>query len=116
MYNTPRATTVVTNEASTLYSLDRETFTHVVKEASFKKREKYEDFLRRVEILHDLDPYERGNLCDALTSEVYEPGQTIIRIGEQGDKFYLVEEGEGVAIQFEGMVSSKRRWKGERSV
>lgn len=97
MYNTPRATTVKANEPSTLYSLDRATFTHIVKDASMKKRQQYENFLAKVELLQDLDSYERNSLCDVLTTEVYEPGQTVIREGEQGDKFYLIEEGQAIA-------------------
>jgi len=34
-----------------LWSLDRNTFNHIIKTAVQKKREKYDDFLERVEIL-----------------------------------------------------------------
>jgi cAMP-dependent protein kinase regulator len=67
-----------------------------------KKRQQYEDFLSKVDILRELDTYERNSLCDILTSETYQPGQVIIRQGEQGDKFYLIEEGEAVAIKTKG--------------
>lgn len=106
MYNTPRATSVTAYELSTLYSLDRQTFTHVVKDASMKKREKYEAFLSRVELLQDLDPYERGSLCDVLTPETIEAGDCVIRQGEQGDKFYFLEEGEAIAIIEKGKIPS----------
>jgi hypothetical protein len=39
--------------------LDRATFNNIVKDAASKKREYYEDFLGKVEILHEMDPYER---------------------------------------------------------
>jgi cAMP-dependent protein kinase regulator len=42
-----------------LLGLDRETFNHIVKDAASKKREYYESFLNKVELLHDMDPYER---------------------------------------------------------
>lgn len=98
LYNTPRATTVKANEPSTLYSLDRGTFTHIVKDASMKKRQQYEAFLSKVELLKELDSYERNSLSDVLTSETYQPGQEVIRQGELGDKLYFVEEGEAVTI------------------
>ena len=51
LYNAPRAATITADEESTLFSLDRETFNAIVKEASQKKREQYEDFLTTVPIL-----------------------------------------------------------------
>jgi len=51
LYNCPRAATIISKGDSILYSLDRETFNHVVKEAAIKKRQRYEDFLSKVEIL-----------------------------------------------------------------
>ena len=51
LYNAPRAATIIAKTDSTLFSLDRQTFNHIVKDAASKKREKYEAFLAKVEIL-----------------------------------------------------------------
>jgi len=59
LYNAPRAATIIAKTQCTLFALDRETFNHIVKDAAAKKREKYESFLSRVEILVDMDTYER---------------------------------------------------------
>ena len=93
LYNTRRAATIKAVESSVVFALDRSTFTHIVKEASVKKRDRFEDFLGRVELLSGLNTYERSKICDALQSEHYEPGDSVIKEGESGDKFYLVEEG-----------------------
>ena len=45
LYNAPRAATIVAEEEGILYSLDRNTFNHIVKDAAAKKRERYEEFL-----------------------------------------------------------------------
>ena len=45
LYNAPRAATIVADTDCLLWSLDRETFNHIVKDASRKRREKYESFL-----------------------------------------------------------------------
>jgi cAMP-dependent protein kinase regulator len=42
-----------------LFSLDRETFNHIVKDAASKKRVYYEEFLSKVDLLSEMDPYER---------------------------------------------------------
>lgn len=39
LYNAPRAATIIAKTASKLWQLDRNTFNHIVKEASQKKRE-----------------------------------------------------------------------------
>lgn len=54
-----------------LYALDRATFNHIVKEASIKRREKYEEFLSSVELLNGMEPYERTSLSDAIEEVSY---------------------------------------------
>jgi len=39
LYNVPRAATIIAKTDSILFSLDRETFNHIVKDAAAKKRE-----------------------------------------------------------------------------
>jgi len=77
--------------------LDRETFNHIVKDSSRTRREKYEQFLTKVKILESMEPYERSVLSDAFVEEHFKQGEVIIKQGEEGNKFYLVEEGELVA-------------------
>lgn len=44
-----------------------------------------------------MEPYERSVLSDAFVEEHFKQGEVIIKQGEEGNKFYLVEEGELVA-------------------
>jgi hypothetical protein len=62
-----------------LFGLDRETFNNIVKDAASKKREYYEVFLGKVELLQDMDPYERLQIADALKSAKYKKGEHIIK-------------------------------------
>lgn len=64
-----------------------------------KRREKFENFLGKVELLGDLDTYEKGKICDVLETEYFEDGQAVITEGQKGDKFYLIESGEAVAYK-----------------
>ena len=66
LYNAPRAATIKTDSDCILYSLDRQTFNHIVKDASMKKRQKYEEFLGTVEVLSSLDFAEKLKLADSL--------------------------------------------------
>lgn len=99
LYNAPRAASIQAVEPSVLYSLDRETFNHIVKQSAIDNRNKYEDFLSQVEVLYTLDNYERSKLCDCLNILSYEPGERIITEGEKGNTFYLVIEGQAVALK-----------------
>jgi cAMP-dependent protein kinase regulator len=74
-----------------------------VKDSASKKREKYEQFLAKVDILKDMDPYERLQIADALKSIKCTKGEyvvkqvlllSIIYKGEEGDIFFMVETGE----------------------
>jgi cAMP-dependent protein kinase regulator len=99
LYNCPRAATVTSTEASVVWSLDRETFNHIVKEGAQNKRNRYDAFLAKVPLLGSMDSYERSQLADALRVENVEDGATIVTQGEVGEKFYIVEEGTLVALK-----------------
>ena len=99
LYNAPRAASIQANEPAILYSLDRETFNHIVKQSAIDNRNKYEEFLSQVEVLQSLDNYERSKLCDCLNILTFEPNQRIITEGEKGNTFYLVIEGQAVALK-----------------
>jgi len=45
-----------------------------VKDAAAKKRERYESFLTKVDILKQMDPYERSKIGDALVSVTFKAG------------------------------------------
>ena len=98
-YNAPRAATIIAETDCELWSLDRECFNHIVKDAAIKKRERYEDFLSKVDLLSSMDPYERSQLADVLRPSVFTTGDYVIREGEEGNVFFIVEEGTAVALK-----------------
>ncbi|PGG97691.1 cAMP-dependent protein kinase regulator [Blastomyces parvus] len=100
MYNAPRAATVVSTEPkSTLWALDRITFRRILMDAAFQRRRMYEAFLEEVPLLASLKPYERAKIADALDTVKHPAGATIIREGDPGNTFYLLEVGEAAAFK-----------------
>jgi len=82
-----------------LWLLDRETFNNIVKESAQKKRSRYENFLKSVGILSEVDPYEISQIADALRTSTFVKNEFIIREGEMGDVFYIIENGTAKATK-----------------
>ena len=97
LYNAPRAATIRAKTDATCWALDRECFNNIVKDAAVKRREKYENTLKKVEILKSIDPYELGQICDALKTKTFKKGEYIIKQGDKGDIFYILDEGKAHA-------------------
>lgn len=102
MYNAPRAATVVSAEAGcNLWALDRVTFRRILMESTFARRRMYESFLEEVPLLSTLTPYERSKIADALETQKFRTGDVIIKEGDPGHSFYLLESGEADAYKGE---------------
>lgn len=100
MYNAPRAATVISAEAGcTVWALDRLTFRRILMESTFARRRMYESFLEEVPLLASLTPYERSKIADALETRKFATGEVIIKEGDPGDAFYLLEKGEADAYK-----------------
>ena len=97
LYNAPRAATIRAKTDCTCWALDRECFNNIVKTAAIKKREKYENTLKKVEILKSIDPYELGQICDALKTKNFAKGDFIIKQGDRGDVFFILDDGKAHA-------------------
>jgi cAMP-dependent protein kinase regulator len=99
LYNAPRAATITAKSDCILWVLDRDCFTHIVKNSAIKRREKYEEFLTRVELLENMEPYERSKISDAFKTATYEESENVIQEGDWGDVFYIIEGGEAYATK-----------------
>ncbi|KAI7860356.1 cyclic nucleotide-binding-like protein [Circinella umbellata] len=96
MYNAPRAATITATSDGVLWALDRITFRSILMDSSVRKRRMYERFLSEVPILRSLKTYERHKIADALEPIQFEDKQVIMREGDVGQNFYLIEDGEAV--------------------
>jgi len=97
LYNCPRAATVIANTASVVWSIDRDTFNQCVKIGYEDTRRRQESFIETVEVLRGLTSQERQKVVDVIQSETYFNGNQIIKRGEEGDKFFMVETGSCMA-------------------
>ncbi|KAK9322991.1 cyclic nucleotide-binding-like protein [Lipomyces orientalis] len=106
MYNSPRAATVMSTSPCVLWVLDGTTFRRILMERTASKRAMYEHFLREVPVLTSLTDWERAKIADALKALEFGAGDVIIKEGDVGEHFYLIEDGEAeVYKEGEGKVT-----------
>jgi len=97
LYNAPRAATVVTASDCVLWSITRDVFNNCVKNAMVKEKELQELCLSKVELLQKLRENEINKIVDALKPQTWQEGEHIITSGEDGNEFYILEDGEAYA-------------------
>lgn len=96
LYNAPRAATIVATTDTVLWALDRISFRSVIMESNLLKRKMHEAFLRDVPLFKSLETAEIHKIADALEPVRFVDGQVVLKQGEPGDSFYLIEEGKAV--------------------
>ncbi|DBA04978.1 TPA: hypothetical protein N0F65_006980 [Lagenidium giganteum] len=99
MYNAPRAATVKAVALTKAWALDRQTFKYIIMETTLKKREAHKGFIERVPLLESLSENERLTVADALKSETFSDGEIIIHQGDDGNLFYIIEDGTAVCTK-----------------
>jgi cAMP-dependent protein kinase regulator len=101
MYNSPRSATVVATTKGVLWALDRVTFRRILMENTSKKRRMYEGFLEELPLLTSLESYERHKIADALETVTFNEGDVVIKQGDAGDCFFIVESGKAKVTQLD---------------
>lgn len=100
MYNAPRAATVVSKSPDcVVWALDRITFRRILMENTSRKRKMYEQFLETVHVLSGLDLSERQKIADSLDTCVFDKGAVVIRQGDVGEQFFMIESGSADVIK-----------------
>jgi cAMP-dependent protein kinase regulator len=98
MYSTPRAATVTATSASVrTWKLDALDFKMLLMQSSQQQYAKYEGWLSHVDLLKSLNHFELSRLAEAMRSERFAAGDPIVRQGEKGDRFFILESGSASA-------------------
>eukprot|EP01083_Nonionella_stella_P054990 145156_1 len=94
MHNAPRNATIKFVTDGVVWSLPRRIFREVLARQQVTLKKEYLKFLRTVKIFESLSAEEMNKLSDALDSAKFKAGETIFNEGDEGDKFYILVEGE----------------------
>jgi len=57
------------------------------------------EFINSVSILQELNDNEREKLADCFIKKIFNDGESIITQGEEGDKFYILKEGNATVLK-----------------
>ena len=103
LYDAPRAATVSARDAVKTWGLDRVTFKSILQDSASKMRLLYFKFLEQVPLFQNVDASEKTHLlqtlCDSLKAVDYVAGDVVIKEGDEGEEFFLIESGTAEATQ-----------------
>ncbi len=97
--NQPRNATVVADTPSVLLSLGRDDFEtlirhHIEFAQKLKLNLRHGWILRNMPIFDEMSAFDLNVVISQLKAEKFQAGQLVIRQGDEGDKFYIIETGE----------------------
>jgi len=93
LYNTPRQATIRSQGPAQLFSLDRDTFRYTLAKSSSERSYHIQHSLSQVPLLSGLTSLQLSKISEAVEIIKFEPGQTVIKKGSEGNIFYMIKEG-----------------------
>jgi cAMP-dependent protein kinase regulator len=95
LYTCPRAATVkATTTTTTLWRLEQTIFRYVLQSKARESKAGKYNLLKNINFFQQMEESDVQRCVNVMTPRKYEPGEFIVRKGEDGDAFYVVESGE----------------------
>ncbi|KAK3269283.1 cGMP-dependent protein kinase [Cymbomonas tetramitiformis] len=102
LYNCPRNATVEATEACILWVLDQAVYNALKRTHAEKLLKEKMELVDSVPSFKVITGEHRAQLADSLEPMTFQENEFIVREGEVGDRFYIVQVGE-VAVETAGM-------------
>lgn len=102
MYNAPRAATLIATSNVVVWALDRVSFRSILMENNANKRRMHEKFLEDVPLFKSLEISEIHKIADALEPVNFKNGEVVLKEGDAGGSFYLIEYGDALFYRSNG--------------
>jgi CRP-like cAMP-binding protein len=94
LYSAPRAATCIAQASrNVLYRVDQTTFRYILHMQTHETDKVKRELLQNVSFLKELDAVDLGKLADNLTPRPFQKGDVIVKKGDDGDAFYIIQEG-----------------------
>ncbi|CEG46903.1 agc protein kinase [Plasmopara halstedii] len=99
LYNMPRAATIRAVTEADLWAIERNTFREILASHKLNRLNRTLQVLQKIELLNKLTMSELQHVAAAMDWEEFEENAVIVRQGEVGEKFYIINKGEIVVKQ-----------------
>mmetsp|Transcript_57329 Transcript_57329/g.150972 ORF Transcript_57329/g.150972 Transcript_57329/m.150972 type:complete len:390 (+) Transcript_57329:80-1249(+) len=93
LHGEPRLATVRATEPCMCWALDRTTFRKIMMSTGRQDMQERTQFLARVQLLQELQHFERFRIAEAMTVRSYEDGEVIVEEGDPGHEFFIIQRG-----------------------
>jgi cAMP-dependent protein kinase regulator len=93
LYTSPRAASVIAEKSTTVYRVDQKTFRYIMQSQTLSAEGDKKNLLKGVTFFQDLEPSDINKLVHTMTPRKFEAGEYIVIKGEEGDTFYVIQEG-----------------------
>jgi cAMP-dependent protein kinase regulator len=94
LYTSPRAASVIAESDTVLYRVDQKTFRYIMQSQTLQTENDKKDLLLGVAFLKTLEPSDINKLIHTMTPRKFAQGEYLCTKGEQGDVFYVIQEGK----------------------
>jgi len=94
LYNAPRAATVRAASDGIVWGVDGETFRYIMISSRSKKRARFDEFLKTVDLFRNVNDNIRSEVADSLEVLQFEKGEYVISQGDKNaEHFYIIQHG-----------------------
>jgi cAMP-dependent protein kinase regulator len=94
LYDSPRAATCVAGTACKLWKVDQNTFKMLLARTNMDHESSVSETLAKIDLFKGLDKAVISKFASVLSTLTFAEGEAIVQKGEQGDVFYIINEGQ----------------------
>lgn len=94
LYTCPRAATVKAATTTKVWRLEQTVFRYVLQSKARESKATKYNLLKKIDFFQRMEESDVKQCVNVMTPRKYEAGEYIVRKGEDGDAFYVVESGE----------------------
>lgn len=94
LYNDKRSASIFATSDVETFTLDGNIFKMIIVKASMNKRNIQLGFLEGIKLFASLNKFQKLKLVDGLAKVEVKQGEMVIKEGDQGEEFYIIEQGE----------------------
>lgn len=123
LYDSPRAATCIAAEKSTLWKVDQGTFRHLLARTAKEQQGGIVDVLAKIPLFKDMDRGLITKFASVLTNVTFSPGEVVVKKGDVGDIFYIINDGQvrvhdiGLGdASYSDLILKSGDWFGERAL